>query len=124
MTGASTTLPMGISDLSTSVAGYYYDGTNGDSAAFVESGGIYTTPNVPGAAYTIARGVNDTNTVVGTYVDYHYNQVGDSSVYYHGFVATLGFATAVPEPTTIVSAGLAILIGISVTRYRRKDAKV
>jgi len=63
------------------ISGYYVDST-GTPHGFVKDGSNYTTLTVPGAAYTIANGINNEGVVTGLYVN------PDTS--HHGFIWSKG----------------------------------
>jgi hypothetical protein len=63
------------------ISGYYVDGT-GTPHGFVKDGLKYTTLTVPGAAYTIANGINNEGVVTGLYVNPDHS--------HHGFIWTKG----------------------------------
>ena len=56
----------------------------------MDTGGIYTTLNVPGAILTDAYGINDAGQVVGLYID--------NAGIAHGFVDTGGIYTTLDVP--------------------------
>jgi len=59
------------------ISGYYVDST-GTPHGFVKNGSNYTTLTVPGAAYTIANGINNEGVVTGLYVNPDHS--------HHGFI--------------------------------------
>jgi probable HAF family extracellular repeat protein len=71
------TLAQGINNTG-QVVGYYVDATN-NTHGFIDSGGVYTSLDVPFApGGTFAQGINSSGLVVGYYVDVN--------VHRHGFV--------------------------------------
>jgi hypothetical protein len=88
------------------VAGFYTT-TGGTVDAFLKRGGSFTTIAVPGAAATDAFGVNDNDTVVGTYTD----GTGAAATT-HGFIWKVGghLTTVVDDPN---GAGTTFLNGIN-----------
>lgn len=45
--------------------GYYYDPYLNTSYGFLDTGGVFTTIDLPGTNYTVASGINDNGQVVG-----------------------------------------------------------
>ena len=84
------------------IAGTYTD-SSGNDDGFLYNGGTYTTLDDPNGINTIAFGISGT-TIVGTYTD--------SSDYNDGFIVS------VPEPSTLVLAGLGGLAGL-LFRHRK-----
>jgi probable HAF family extracellular repeat protein len=94
--GAAETYVSGINDRGQIVgAGNFFSdacsqGSSSSSQSFVETGGVYTPINYPGAIQTFASGINDRGQVVGYFVD--------SSGAEHGFVETGGVYTPINYP--------------------------
>ena len=65
--------------------GILFDSSRGHG--FLDTGGIFTTIDVPGATSTSAFGINDSGQIVGSFYD------GTTT---HGFLAT-----PVPEPSSL-----------------------
>jgi len=80
--------PSGINDLG-QVVGTYVD-TSGARHGFLLSKGVYTTLDVPDAAFTVAEGINNAGQIVGLYLG------ADGNVY--GFSYTNGVYTTVGIP--------------------------
>jgi probable HAF family extracellular repeat protein len=87
---ATDTSAYGISD-NGKVTGAYQIATGTD--AFIESGGVYTTIDVPGSISTIGLGVNDSGTVVG----YASTQSGSE----HSFIYSNGGFKILSDPLAI-----------------------
>jgi hypothetical protein len=105
--GAAPNLSANAINNSGAVAGNYTT-KGGVTDAFLKlPGGSFKTIAVPGASSTIALGVNDNDTVVGTYTD----GTGGAATM-HGFIWKIGgsFATKVDDPNGI---GTTILNGIN-----------
>ena len=86
------------------VAGYYQD-AGYIYHAYVESNGVFTTLNVPGAYGTVPLSINDSGQVAGYYFDY--------SGYSESFVATPTNATTpIPSAIWLVGSALAGLMGL------------
>ncbi len=58
---------------------------------FLDTGGVFTTIDVPGSNYTSAMGINDAGQIVGVFFD----STGD-----HGFLDTGGVFTTINVPGT------------------------
>jgi probable HAF family extracellular repeat protein len=87
------TYAIGINN-SGEIAGWFFSGA---SRGFLDTGGNFTSIDVPGAVNgTYAQGINDSDQIVGYIVD--------SAVLFHGFLAT-----PVPEPTTWLLFGSGLL---------------
>jgi probable HAF family extracellular repeat protein len=81
------TSAFGINDLG-QIVGLLWDAGN-KTHGFVNTGGSFTTIDVPGASSTAAYGINDSGQVVGWFR----NELGD-----HGFVNTDGSFTIINAP--------------------------
>jgi hypothetical protein len=76
------------------IAGFYANPANGTTDGFLRTGRQFTDLAVPGAASTMALGVNDHDEVVGTFTD-----GSGSSAVMHGFTWTPGGGfTTVDDP--------------------------
>jgi probable HAF family extracellular repeat protein len=73
---STDTEPLAISNNGSYVTGYYYAPTVQDQIGFLYNGTTTTTLSVPTAAGTSPAGVNDSGTVVGTYINAQSNTVG------------------------------------------------
>src|SRR5215471_7390242 len=51
------------------IVGLFYDAGNTATHGFLDTGGSFTTINVPGATSTYAYGINDSGQIVGYFVD-------------------------------------------------------
>jgi len=85
--------------------GYFDIRTHG----FLDTGGVFTTIDVPGALLTQAIGINNTGQIVGTFR----NETGT-----HGFLAT---PTGVPAPSTLLLLGTGLAFGAVWTRIRKRS---
>jgi uncharacterized membrane protein len=69
-----------------------------DTTALLNQGS-YTTLDVPGATFTVARGINDSGQIVGVYgddpADIYYDDAGPG---YHGFLPDNGNYTTLDVP--------------------------
>jgi probable HAF family extracellular repeat protein len=101
--GASFTEAHGINNAGT-IAGFSSDGNQ--SSGFVLNGGVFTTIRVPGALDTFVYGINDAGTLVGFY------DTADGGL--HAFTAT-----SVPEPSSVLLAGIAFPLIVAWARRRR-----
>ena len=83
-----------------------YTAVNGQSDAFLDDGGVFTTLNglggIPGNA--VVKGINNEGQIVGYYQD---------AVGVHGFIAT---PTTVPEPASFALLGVGLAMAIAVRR--------
>ena len=77
------------------IAGTFVDGA-GHTHGFVDSGGSFTTIDMPGAAATVATGINDLGEVTGIY----YDSAGTP----HGFVDISGSFTSLDIPGALRTA--------------------
>jgi hypothetical protein len=78
------------------VVGTYTD-ANGVNHGFVDSGGVYTTfDGVPGAPMNLIQGINNSEQIVGFAVT---DNIG----------TTEGFVSSVPEPASLLLAGLGLI---------------
>jgi hypothetical protein len=91
--GASFTSASGINDSGEIVGSYTAAGV---THGFTDIAGVFTTFDVPGSLATLILGVNNGGFVTGTYVDV--NGV------LHGFLTT-----SVPEPSTLMLAGVSLV---------------
>ena len=91
-------MALGINDPG-QVVGTYVD-ADGNRHGFLLSKGLYTTLDVPGAAFTVAQGINNAGTIVGLYVDGDGNQ--------HGFVLSKGVYTTIDVPNSTATAVFSI----------------
>jgi probable HAF family extracellular repeat protein len=103
-TGATAlvTQAFGIND-ENAVAGDYQTSADGKFHGFIETGGVYTAIDVPGAFDTFAQGINNDGDVVG-YFD-------DSLGHRHGFIESGGVYTTFDEPSA--NAGTTKAFGIN-----------
>jgi probable HAF family extracellular repeat protein len=88
----------GINNLG-QIVGTYNDGTYRQDNPYVQDvGGATITLDVPGMAFGGATGINDLGQVVGWYED--------ASGSLHGYLAD---TASVPEPSTLILAGLSVI---------------
>ena len=87
--------------------GYFDIRTHG----FLDTGGVFTTIDVPGAVLTQAIGINTTGQIVGAFR----NEMGT-----HGFLAT---PTGVPAPSTLLLLDTGLALGAAWTRIRRRSGR-
>jgi probable HAF family extracellular repeat protein len=83
----SETIANGINNADQVVG--YYDFPFGASQGFVETNGVFTTIDVPGAAATFATGISNNGQIVGTFND---------SMGSHGFLYSNGTFTSIDAP--------------------------
>lgn len=80
------TVPFGIND-GNQIVGDYLDAASGSRLGFLLSNGVYTKIQPPGAALTVAEGINNSGIIVGVYLADNGSQ--------HGFVLQNGTYTTV-----------------------------
>ena len=68
----------------------------GGRHGFLDTGGIFTAINVPGAVETETLGINDSGQIVGLFIDAKETGFGE-----HGFLDTGGAFTAINVPGTL-----------------------
>src|SRR5438552_18021999 len=88
----ATSIPGGINDLG-DIVGAFTD-SNRKVHGFLLSNGVYTTIDVPGAAITMARGINSRGDIVGSYQITPSKPGGD----FHGFLLRDGELTIINYP--------------------------
>ena len=71
-----------------------------DRHGFLLSKGVYTTLDVPDAAFTVAQGINNAGQIVGLYVDRDDKE--------HGFVLSNGVYTTIDVPNSTATAVFSI----------------
>jgi len=98
--GASQTWPWGINGAG-DLSGYVVD-ANGVDHGFLLKNGVYTLLDFPGAAYTNAVGLNDSDTVVGFYC-MTLQECEGSGTAVQGFVYSNGTYTTVDYPVVPTS---------------------
>ncbi len=86
----------------------YYDLPSGYNG-FVDNSGVFSAFDVPGAAQTLAEGINNSGQIVGYYYD--------ASGGIHGFEAS---PNVTPEPSFLVPLILMLGVLIVAKRCRRR----
>ena len=79
----------------------------GTTHGFLDTGGSFTTIDVPGSSFTIANGINDARQIVGTFES--------GFAVEHGFLATP--VSMVPEPSSLALFSIG-LIALRIVRRR------
>jgi hypothetical protein len=80
-----STMALGVNDAG-DIVGNFVDTATGDTFGFVDVGGVFKTLDPFGSTMVTVQGINDLGKIVGFYVD--------------GAGNTIGFETAIPEPST------------------------
>jgi hypothetical protein len=107
--GATSTTLRGINNHGLMVGQY----TLGSSInSFITDGVNFAPISFPGAASTRVTGINNEGEIVGSYF------FPNGASHTHGF-----FATAVPEPSSLVLAGTAGVVGLGLRAWRRRKPR-